>query len=307
MSSLKLISLYICVVFLTLIGVVHSTYELHPEIHGYVKQHKEVATWDEAKKICENEGAILASPVDAQLLKYMKSVITKNNHTIPHFIGLKSKLDGKASFVTQEGVLLEDMPEALDQVEQLDLRNGGCLCMDGYSIRVVQCWTRLPYICYKCNVTEDDVTTTEIPTTTGAPEDCNTGYYFKPTTESYYKFYDDSHAANWEEAKSTCVADGGYLAIPNTYTEARIMKFIAYPLGAYSWAFVYIGIRDLTGNNIWSSVRGEPIKSLYNNFDPKKSRGSCAVLRHDGLLEQYSCYDKLPFICEKNNLGQCSG
>lgn len=37
-------------------AAVHSTYVLHTEIQGSLKQHKEVATWDEAKIHCEAEG-----------------------------------------------------------------------------------------------------------------------------------------------------------------------------------------------------------------------------------------------------------
>lgn len=85
-------------------------------------------------------------------------------------------------------------------------------------------------------------------------------------SENYYKFYDINHAAIWEEANSTCVADGGYLAILKTQMEATVVKYIAFPLGACDFALVYIGLQDLTGQNDWASVHGKFTCSRYVIF-----------------------------------------
>lgn len=46
-------------------------------------------------------GAMLASPIDVDLLKHMKAIIGVNNHTTPYFIGIKARNDGE--FVSEEG------------------------------------------------------------------------------------------------------------------------------------------------------------------------------------------------------------
>lgn len=38
-------------------------------------------------------------------------------------------------------------------IDQIDPRVGDCLCMDQHNIRVVSCWSRLPYMCYKNSTT----------------------------------------------------------------------------------------------------------------------------------------------------------
>lgn len=56
------------------------------------------------------------------------------------------------------GVPFRTMTAAmLQMVQHLDPHEGDCLSMDAYSIRVVPCWERLPFMCYRAPTTEKEV------------------------------------------------------------------------------------------------------------------------------------------------------
>ncbi|CAB3244384.1 unnamed protein product [Arctia plantaginis] len=278
------------------IDIVETKYVYRPEIQRWVSQKKIVATWQNAKQKCKKEDAIFASPIDAEILKIMKSYIEANNYSTPYFLGFKAihHVDGDVQFLSVEGVDFYDMPDtALDMIEKIDPFEGECLSMDSQNIRAVSCELRLPYICYT-NVTANG--TTNITSTTKEVErsSCGTGYTLYPT--GCYK----AHYVNqsFRNAKRTCEGEGGYLVVLNDAEEANIVKDLHSqpPLNVSKW----IGLEDQSQMGDWRSIKGNHLVNIYSKWADSTFTQHCGVIQTDGLINDFKCGNKIPFICEKD-------
>ncbi|CAB3237644.1 unnamed protein product [Arctia plantaginis] len=317
MLSLKGFSSLICIILIsTKSYLVQGKYVFWPTIQRSIAQYKVISTWDYAKYHCDNQGAMLASPIDAGLIKQMKKIIGVNNYTTPYFIGIKAGRDGE--FVSEEGILLEDIAEAaIYMIDQIDPRLGDCLCMDKHSIRVVSCLSRLPYMCYK-NATAVSKNAHSTGASTAAVTQTSTTvpnhlsrvqiYSSKPLgncSEDYrseYLFYDNRrcyklHKYQMGTWHQTCNDEGGYLAVINDSAEARLIKDICF--SDNNPEFVWIGLHDMTGNRDWESVLGDNLHTIYNTGDLKNSKFDCGAMKYAGSVHDIRCDDQKSFICEK--------
>ncbi|XP_075987262.1 C-type mannose receptor 2-like [Anticarsia gemmatalis] len=301
----------VCVLVLFVTNDVQGRYIFESTIRGSIETNKIISSFEDAASQCKTEGAVLAAPVNKQLRDEMMAFISVNNHSTPYFINAKLVHTHKPQFVSSEGVSLDDMSVS-DMIEELDPRDGECLAMDSRTIRVVSCSAPLPYMCYK----ENDITTpvpvartaitepVNLQTSTLSPRvvtDCgttDTGYKFVESTGSCYKHHPEEK--NWDDASSVCTAEGGYLVIINDKNEARVIRNKFFPIYAYA---TYIGLRDYNDNDIWTSVHGDDLNSLFNEWHDDHSTQTdmnCGILDLNARLNDYRCTVECSFVCEKN-------
>ncbi|XP_075987260.1 macrophage mannose receptor 1-like [Anticarsia gemmatalis] len=309
----NMLTISVCVLVLFVTSDVQGRYVFESTIRGSIETNKIISSFEDAASQCKTEGAVLAAPVNDQIRNKMIALIGVNNHSTPYFINAKLKHSHNPEFVSSEGVSLDDMSVS-DMIEELDPRDGECLAMDSRTIRVVSCSAPLPYMCYK----ENDITTpvgvavagtteterVNIQTTTLSSRveiDCGTtdaGYKFEESTGSCYKLH--SQTESWYTASSICTAEGGYLVILNDENEARVIRNKFFPKNGHS---AYIGLRDYNDNDMWTSVHGDDISRLFNQWheghDPNTDL-NCGALDSTGKLNDYRCTTEWWFVCEKD-------
>ncbi|XP_075987303.1 uncharacterized protein LOC142983963 [Anticarsia gemmatalis] len=295
------------VCFLVLLAVtgIFGRYLYEPSIRGTVETSKIVSTYENALAKCRSDGAVFAAPVDQQLRDEIVSLISVNNNSLLYFINAKlvpNIHSDKPQFVSSEGVSLDDMSVS-GMFEKLDTHDGECLATDGRTIRVVSCSEPLRFMCYRddtvTSTTEFYESTTELEILYCGTDDED--YKLVPSMRSCYKYHSDRRG--WNNAKKKCEDEGGYLLILNNEAELQAIVALKYP--PY-WDYgIFIGIRDFTGNNNWTSVHGDKLEDIYHKWHSGHNIYSefyCGTLNGAWELDHYYCNLPRPFICEKDAL-----
>ncbi|XP_068085225.1 uncharacterized protein [Anabrus simplex] len=147
-------------------------------------------------------------------------------------------------------------------------------------------------------------TTTQIPadladtTIAVCPAETTTRGYEEFPELGRYKVYLDMEAMNWSDARDACLREGAQLMVFNSDREREQVYWVLYnqTIGYSPW----VGYWDVDGNNTWLSVRGDPFpSSWWRPGFPKDTGKYCALAWSDGLIYNFYCHAKQPFICEK--------
>ncbi|XP_075973155.1 uncharacterized protein LOC142974604 [Anticarsia gemmatalis] len=276
-----------CVLLLAVTGVVRSGFVYRKSINGWIKPYKVIATYAEASQRCHRRGAVVASPITAELLNEMKNIIAVNKHSGPFYIGVSTRYYPDR-FMSEEGVSLDDMPET-NLISLLDSNSGKCLSMSSESVQAVNCTTKLPYMCYKER--KPNMKLTECGT-------FDTGYKYLNATGSCYKVYD---SMSWGNASTICADDGAYLAVIDDRVEAQA---ICSWLGKSEITKICIGTRDLEEDGHWTSVNGEPLENVFHDWSeghpPKFFKNPCGYLNCQSLTLDYHNCNVGQQLCEKD-------
>uniref|UniRef100_A0A1E1WP12 C-type lectin domain-containing protein n=1 Tax=Pectinophora gossypiella TaxID=13191 RepID=A0A1E1WP12_PECGO len=299
----RLLVFVCCVFFIDAARHFRSDYTYYNEVDGWMKLHQMPTTWDDARQRCTLEGSVLASPVNNELLQAMKIVIGLSRAKRGVFTGV-SDIFSKGDFFSVEGVPIDKITASWAPNEPDNTNDEEhCIAMlPNGTIADVNCNEPYPYICFKKN-------TPNMPT----PYHCGTvdpAYKLDERTHSCYKFHNIGRP--WSGAFKTCVAEGGYLAIINSETEAQILRelFAQYPghvvrakhkdiaaigfnkwndIHSHSWLTIHGQSLDEAGYNIW-----EP-----NQPDNATSGEYCGSVFRSAKLNDIWCKDPVPFFCEK--------
>ncbi|KAL4701974.1 hypothetical protein ACJJTC_011794, partial [Scirpophaga incertulas] len=144
-------------------------------------------------------------------------------------------------------------------------------------------------------------------------------YKLDTRTGNCYKFHTSTPYV-WPRANMVCQAEGGHLAVPNSETEAQVLRDFVNKAPA-EFLSASIGFKDWSDHSVWMTVHGQTIKEAgYDKWAPgepndirdEKDGENCgSVLKgqNDGLLNDVPCNLPLPFICEMvpNSLQIISG
>ncbi|CAB3229592.1 unnamed protein product [Arctia plantaginis] len=267
---------------------------------GWIKPHKVMATWFDAVEQCNKEGALLASPINEDILNHMISIIGTNGHTTPYFIGNNANIKS-GLYVSLEGVPLSNMP-VINMIEVLDPRAGLCMVMDHKMLlSVVSCTSRRPYMCYKAR--DDHLNMTECGT-------FDKKYIRLSKTGSCYKYY--AEKVNWVTAYETCINEGAYLAVLNDNKEQLSVRDFIWDQNNSGAEYVHIGLLEWKVGGPWFSVHWEPFEKIYNRGfiqnELQSHVGNCqdhrGVLSATGKVsytkDGSSNLNVYQFICEKD-------
>ncbi|XP_044739759.1 uncharacterized protein LOC123301094 [Chrysoperla carnea] len=125
---------------------------------------------------------------------------------------------------------------------------------------------------------------------------------------SYYKFHKDSQT--WAEARRSCEAEGGHLAIVNSIEEEIFLIRLTrqYPPAVLNYVayvnYFYIGFHDLFEEGDFVTVDGKSIRdSGYVNWTPGRPgfnnpSCNCGMFSRDGGLIDMPCQYRNAYICE---------
>lgn len=114
-----------------------------------------------------------------------------------------------------------------------------------------------------------------------------------------------SRKQNWNDARKSCMEEGGYLAIPNSLAEETVLiKWLQAANVDSAW----LGIHDLFAEGDWVTLTGESLeKSGYDRWtpaipgDPDNAGGNqnCAILlgKHGGM-DDIACTHTYLYFCE---------
>ncbi|XP_022121564.2 macrophage mannose receptor 1 [Pieris rapae] len=303
--------MYRCIVLTILLAVIASIdarrfrcdYEYFPKAGGYLKLHRIPANWREARLRCHLEGAKIASPLYDELKTAMVSMM----HVTPNlksgvFLGIHATFS-RGDFLSVEGVPLSQIPHTWLGGEPNNYNNKeSCLLMtQNGEFADVNCENTYPYFCYK--KISDSLVENECGSTD--PE-----YVLDSRTGSCYKFH--TVPRTWSRAYMACAAEGGYLAIMNSDTEAQVAKeiFAKYPdnkiLGNFPKDVAFVGFHDWGEHGEWLTINSQTLQEAgYSNFadgEPNNATTGefCGAIYRNGRFNDLLCENRYVFLCEKD-------
>ncbi|XP_022827254.1 macrophage mannose receptor 1-like [Spodoptera litura] len=278
-------------------------YKYSTKAKGWFKHFVVPATWADARLRCTLEGAILASPVnadiEAEMNKIMDTFFTSESEI---FTGLHATLTG--DFYTVDGVPLSEVLLVWAEKEPDNAGNKEhCITLNGNGEAADRsCHEARPYICFRSG----DLKTEANECGTIDPE-----YKLDSRTEFCYKFH--TVPRPFSRAHFTCSAEGGHLAIINSQVEATVLKdlYAKYPdgkmIGNFQKDAALIGFYDWGERGDWRTIHGQTLDeagySKFSGGEPNNyTTGEfCGSIYRSGLLNDRWCENPAPFICEKRS------
>ncbi|CAK1547067.1 unnamed protein product [Leptosia nina] len=272
-------------------------YKFLLEVDGWIKLHPVPATWEEARLKCQLEGAMLSSPHTINMQAVMKNTMKNTRAELSGvFTGTHARFS-KGDFYSVDGIPLTKMAVSWMPMEPDNEGNiEECILMLGNgTIADVNCNDVYPYICYR---KRQNVAFTECGT-------IDRDYIFDKRTGHCYKFH--TVHRNWTRAFMTCSAEGAYLAIVNSETEAEVMRdlFATHPANTIKYDTVLVGFHDWGERGTWTTVHGQTLEEAgYAKFEKGQPDAAppgeyCGGMFRGATLNDVWCHESLAFICEK--------
>ncbi|CAK1546904.1 unnamed protein product [Leptosia nina] len=277
-------------------------YKFNPDTQSWVKLHQVPATWEDARLRCFYEGGTLASPQSNKLLSTMKMMLKGTHAELTGiYTGVHAKFS-KGDFYSIDGKPIDRMPVQWMPYEPDNEQNDeDCIVMHSNgTIADVNCLEVFPYICSRKG-------RAEVLTECGTVDK---EYHLDARTGSCYKFH--NIARNFTRAFMACAAEGGYLAIINSETEAQILKELFEKNQPDTLRFTshsgiaFVGFHDWGERFVWTTIHGQSIEEAgYNKFSGGQPDGAqpgeyCGGIFRNGLLDDAWCHERMAFICEKS-------
>ncbi|KAI5646938.1 lectin c-type domain-containing protein [Phthorimaea operculella] len=241
------------------------------DTESFYKIHTLPTTWQEAKKKCGAEGAVLWHPKDEDEVDTVIAFWnqTQQQNIAKVFVGL-SDLFTEGVFLTVDGQSTLDVYSNWG-VGQPDNYEGIEHCVQirwDRTLNDAPCNGKYRYICKKAL---KDLQWNK---------DCNfsrTDYVFSETLNRCYKFH--SVPKNWTEAVSMCHAEQSYLAVINSQAEADFLVRLATKHhddeapGLTLRGQILSGFHNRLGEG-WKTVKGEDLEaSGYTAWRPSEPSG----------------------------------
>ncbi|KAJ8727840.1 hypothetical protein PYW08_016225 [Mythimna loreyi] len=265
-----------------------SDYLYNHKAGGWLKLYTAPQAWEQAFLKCDQDGAVLASPLNKELVNALQLQMLQFGVSGNIFLGTHD-LFSKGHFVSIEGVTLSDMDIKWAQGDGAG--TGDCLTMsvDG-SVHFSSCTDRLPFVCYRKPETQ-------------TMNDCSTydfEYHLNEQTGSCYKVH--LNKQTWTRAYSICASEGGHLVILNDEEEVRIVQsMISTPYDQFN-----VGLVAWGNDRTWKTIHGDKIDDVYNQWNTGEpnnenhieNRGACLS---NGKLNDFPAVSySLIFVCEKS-------
>lgn len=107
----------------------------------------------------------------------------------------------------------------------------------------------------------------------------------------------------WNQARKTCKAEGGILAIINSAEEEK--KLLNW-MKSQNMYLTWLGVHDLFEEGDWMTLTGETLKEagydVWEKNEPNNdlNNENCGILVHGGGMNDIPCDRILPFFCKIN-------
>ena len=105
----------------------------------------------------------------------------------------------------------------------------------------------------------------------------------------------------WNQARETCMAEGGTLAIINSVEEEKMLLNWMREHHVY---LTWLGIHDLFEEGKWVTLTGETLEAAgYDVWEKNEPNNGfknehCGILVHGGGMNDIQCDRMIPFFCE---------
>ncbi|XP_032513844.2 macrophage mannose receptor 1-like isoform X1 [Danaus plexippus] len=263
---------------------------------SFYKIHTIHRAWEDAKEMCDFEGATLFYPYDED---EAKAVINYWNQTLPFpwiFIGVSTP-NVREVFETVDGLSISQVYDNWGLGEPNNAGGTeGCVVLrkDG-TLNDDKCAGKLPFICKKTLNTLEWNMLCDLP---------DMGYVYNELGRCY-KFH--LNPRSWYEAVKICDAEQSYLAIINSDAEADVLVNITKNAPKddiedtnYLNGAVHLGFKF---NHIWKTIKHESLRrSGYSQWGvgqpDGKGKETCGSMFFNGKLNDISCDLRCFFICE---------
>ncbi|KAL4704629.1 hypothetical protein ACJJTC_002886 [Scirpophaga incertulas] len=296
--------------FLAAINTASSQYRFdytyNVKAGGWLKLHMMPANFHNAFKRCHAEGAVLASPINTYLRNAMIALHKRNNNeNFALYTGIHATIS-KGAFTSIEGVPLSRIHTvwAPDEPDNHNDNEDCIVMLQNGTMADVRCSETFPFVCFKKKTKNLII------------NDCGTvdnEYIMDSRTGSCYKFH--KVGRSWRNAYMTCIAEGGYLAIINSATEAEVITDVFARAPAKDIFSKYkdvasIGYYDWSEFGVFYTVHGETIQeagyATWGEGNPDNGKNVdgdyvCGGVSRDGahFYDLWCNADIAPFICEK--------
>ncbi|XP_068083929.1 uncharacterized protein [Anabrus simplex] len=316
-------------------------YELFPAVGSYYKHHTVSRTWEEARYVCEQEGAHLAiinSEEEANIL----SDIFKRSPKIPNvqwdfaFIGYHDLYD-EGNYLTIFGEPLASLgfgriwkAGEINNLWQNDVNSGedcGSVHRNG-GLNDLFCEIRHSFFCEKelglypppgsvdnsASAFRSLQDEKKPPKGTKPRKHPGPGYeLFKDV--GYYKFH--TTGTTWENARRICHEEGGHLAIINSQIEGMVLTALFKGVPNLQMTnnsnLALVGFHDLYVEGDHRTIYGEPLKHQgYAKWAPGAPDNygqsnldpgqDCGSVTRTGELDDIDCHNHYAFFCEQKLL-----
>ncbi|XP_022827244.1 macrophage mannose receptor 1-like [Spodoptera litura] len=277
-------------------------YKYSTKAKGWFKHFEVPATWADARLRCTLEGAILASPLNANIEAEMKHII-QNFFTAESevFTGVHATFS-RRYFYTIDGIPLSEIPLVWAKNEPNNAGNNEhCITLNENGEAADRsCHETRPYICFRSG----DLKTEANECGTVDPE-----YNWDSNTTSCYKFH--TVPRTFSRAHFACSAEGGHLAIINSDVEATVLSDLCakYPfetiIGTFNKGVAFIGFYNWGERGDWRTIHGQTLDEAgYSKFaggEPNNAFTSefCGSMYRSGLYNDINCKQLSLFVCEK--------
>ncbi|KAL0892681.1 hypothetical protein ABMA27_014400 [Loxostege sticticalis] len=268
---------------------------------GWLKFNPIPVTWDEAVLSCLNDEAMLASPLDKELVKALSAIMACHEvTTTPMFTGI-SNVYANSEYQTIEGIPISNLciPWSSPLYKE-NMLNQSCIAMkaDG-TLSAVSCSEPHPFACYKKAGIEQ-----------GKCGPVNNGFKFDDRTGSCYKAV--NREVTWSEGFMICARAGAHLAVANSEIEAQVSrKGLFNKSEDLLWKSINIGFRAWGEPRTWMTIHGQSLNDAgYAKWYPGEPNnymnnpewcGSVMATSNkgEGILNDATCsLYPYKFICE---------
>ncbi|XP_076677817.1 hemolymph lipopolysaccharide-binding protein-like [Andrena cerasifolii] len=112
-----------------------------------------------------------------------------------------------------------------------------------------------------------------------------------------------TNSMNWNQARKTCMTEGGTLAIINSAEEEKMLLNWMQRENVY---LTWLGVHDLFEEGDWVTLTGETLEEAgYNVWEKNEPNNelnneNCGILVNEGGMNDIPCDRMLPFFCKIN-------
>ncbi|CAL4114092.1 unnamed protein product [Meganyctiphanes norvegica] len=228
--------------------------------------------WEDARDACVDKGARLLVPAD---VNEFEKFADENYNGKEFWLGASDQ-DSEGEFVWLNGEALQSgFPWGFNQPDNFFIED--CL-MYPYkgSYNDYSCSRKLHYVCESLPVPP-----------------CPQDFFLKG---SQCLHVNDVDTLTWEMARDSCASKGSRLLIPADFN--KLQTFVD---AKYNGNQFWLGASDRESEGTWVWINGEPLQSGFpwGFLQPDNwFNEDCLMYPFNGAYNDFSCNDKLHYICE---------
>ncbi|KAJ8722474.1 hypothetical protein PYW07_003654 [Mythimna separata] len=268
-------------------------------VQSFYKIHSVARTWNEAKRMCAQEGAMLYYAENVEEREAVASFWNRTQPLMPWvFVGLTDQM-AEGIFKTVDGKSISEVYSRWQRFQPDNHQgNEDCVHMDLIgTMNDYRCDSNAKFICKKTLESLEWDYNCNMP---------NSNYIYNQDIGKCYKLH--TTPMNWADAYTMCQIELTSLAVVNNRMEAdylvKLTETIPEPLVAkqYQQGIYHVGFHNRFQEG-WQTAEGTKMNVdadlWFNNKLPQNHYAECGSMFFNGRLVSSSCNMESFFICEQ--------